>query len=104
MFYLVIAQLRTERAVDLRRALLDDTIRNQKPDGQEIVDSLKRAVLTPDGAVEWSEVCYCESPLAHERQTVLDRFFSEISTRPVDGYQEHSGRRLVEYLDELATG
>lgn len=104
MFYYVTAQLRTEMAGDLRRALLDDTIRNQKPDGQEIVDSLMRAVVTTDGAVEWSEVCYCEPPLAHERQTVLDRFFDEISTRPVDGYQEHRGRRFVEYLDELASG
>lgn len=104
MFYFVTAQLRAETAADLRRALRDDTIHTQKPDGQEIVDAMARAVVTADGTVEWSELCYCEPPLAHERQTVLDRYFDRISIRRVDGYQQHTGRRLAEYLDELAAG
>ena len=79
MFYNVTAQLRTEMAGDLRRALLDDTIRNQKPDGPEIVDSLTRAVVTTDGAVEWSEVCYCEPPLA--TRPILRRDFDSASRR-----------------------
>ena len=102
MFYDVKARLRKEMATELRRALLDDTIRDQKPDGQEIADSMQRAVVTADGAVAWSEMCYCKPPLAHERQTVLDRYFDAISIRPVEGYQHQRGRRLVEYLDELA--
>ena len=104
MFYFVTAQLRVETAADLRRALRDDTIRTQQPDGREIVDAMARAVVTADGTVEWIELCYCETPLAHERQTVLDRYFDRISVRPVDGYQPHTGRRLAEYLDELAAG
>jgi len=49
MFYDVKTQLPKEMAADLRRALLDDTIRNQAPDGQEVGDSMQRAVMTVDG-------------------------------------------------------
>lgn len=104
MFYLVTAQLRAEMAGHLQRALQDNTIRSQKPDGQEIVDAMARAVVTVEGTVEWSEQCYCEPPLAHERHTVFDRYFDRISIRAVDGYQQHTGRRLAEHLEELTAG
>lgn len=102
MHYLVTARLKPETAGALRAALDDGTIARQKPDGAEIVASMQRAVVRPDGAVEWSEVCYCSPPLAHERATVYDRFFTGLETEPVEDYRNHSGRPFLDWLDELA--
>ena len=102
MHYRVRAKLRKETAGDLRRLLQDGTIARQRPDGQEIVESMQRAVVTADGVVEWSEVCYCPTPLQHERSTVYDRFFDNLMTEPVEGCQRHVGRRFLEHLDALA--
>ena len=95
MFYRVTARLKKGMAGSLKQALFDDTIRHQKPDGQEIVDSMERAIVSHDGVVEWSEVCYCDPPLQHERHTVFDRYFDEISIEPVDSYQQHTGNSVV---------
>ena len=103
MHYRVRAQLREETAGELRRLLRDGTIARQKPDGQEIVESMERAVVTESGTIEWSEACYCETPLQHERSTVYDRFFDGLTTEPVDGYQSHDGRPFLDYLDGLAS-
>lgn len=102
MHYRVRAQLREETAGKLRRLLRDGTIARQKPDGQEIVDSMQRAVVTETGAIEWSEVCYCETPLQHERSTVYDRFFDHLTTESIEGYETHAGLPFLEYLDVLA--
>ena len=102
MFYRVRAKLKEHTATEFRRKLLDGTIQNQKPDGQEIVDSMHRAVVTETGDIEWSEVCYCDSPLNHERTTVFDAHFDNLKTEVVEGYQRHDGRPFLDYLDELA--
>ena len=102
MHYRVRGRLREETAGDLGRLLRDGTIARQRPDGQEIVESLQRAVVTKDGVIEWSQVCYCQTPLQHERSTVYDRFFDNLTTEPVDGYQSHVGRPFLEYLDRRA--
>ena len=52
--------------------LNDGTINAQKPDGSEIVASMKRAVVKGD-KVSWYETCFCSPPLQHERSTVYDR-------------------------------
>ena len=77
MYYSVTARFKNEMAVEFIRRLSDDSISGQEPDGQEIVDSMNRARVGKDGLVRWSEVCYCPTPLAHERKTVLDNFFSD---------------------------
>ena len=102
MFYKVRARLKKDTAIELQRRLLDGTIRGQQPDGPEIVDSMQRAVVTDSGDVEWSEVCYCRSPLLHERTTVYDHYFNDLSTELVEGYQRHEGRPFMTYLKELA--
>ena len=101
MVYHVRARFRTSTAEEFRRTLLDGTIASQQPDGQEMVDSMNRAVVTASGDVEWSELCYCQPPLAHERQTVLDHYFDNITTAETAGYQELEGRPFMEYLNEL---
>ena len=103
MHYRVRAQLREETAGELGRLLRDGTIARQKPDGREIVESMERAVVTESGTIEWSQVCYCETPLQHERSTVYDRFFDHLKTEPVDGYLSHAGRPFLDYLDGLAS-
>ncbi len=102
MIYKVNARFKEGSAAEFQRKLLDGTIADQKPDGQEIVDSMNRAVVKESGEIEWSELCYCNPPLAHERQTVLDNHFDDISTEAIESYQEYEGRPFMDHLAELA--
>ena len=102
MIYRVTARFKKTSAAELRRKLLEGTIAEQQPDGPELVDSMNRAVVKESGEIEWSEMCYCSSPLAHERQTVLDQHFDEIATEVVSDYEDHEGRPFMDYLNELA--
>ena len=104
MIYKVRARLKEASAAEFHRKLLDGTIANQRPDGQEIVDSMNRAVVTESGEIQWSETCYCSSPLKHERQTVLDHHFDDISTEVIEAYQAYKGRPFIDYLTELVDG
>ena len=102
VYYRVRARLREETAGELQRLLRDGTIAAQQPDGREIVASMGRAVVKDDGSIEWSSVCYCEPPLQHERSTVYDRFFDDLTTAAADGYPPHAGRPFLEHLARLA--
>jgi len=102
MIYHVRARFREGTAVEFLAKLTDGTIENQRPDGRELVASMKRAVVSEDGHIEWSEVCYCEPPLAHERATVLDLHFDDISAEPIDAHETYSGRAFMDYLHEVA--
>ena len=103
MHYRVSARFRLATAADFHRRLHDGSIQSQKPDGQEIVDSMQRAVVTKDGKIQWSEVCYCKTPLYHERTTVYDQHFDEFQTQVIDGYESYEGRPFMEYLTELVS-
>ncbi len=59
-------------------------------------------MVNESGEIVWSELCYCNSPLAHERQTVLDEHFDDISTEVIEAYEEYEGRPFMDYLAELA--
>ncbi len=102
MVYKVTARLRPGVAGSFLARLTDGTIAAQKPDGQEIVDSMGRAVIDDSGEVAWSEVCYCPTPLAHERHTVLDHVFDELTTKEIDAYEAYVGRPLMAHLEALA--
>ena len=102
MYYKVKARLIENAAAVFYRKLTDGTILNQKPDGREIVESLQRAKVDKSGTVRWSEACYCSSPLAHERATVYDHFFSELETAQADDYVPFEGRDFMAYLAGLA--
>ena len=99
--YRVTARFWEDTAAELRRRLDDGSIAAQQPDGQEIVDSLGRAVVTEMGDVRWSETCYCDPPLAHERATVLDHFFDDLRTEPIDAYEPYEGRPFLGFLQTL---
>ncbi len=99
MHYTVTARFNPKTAAEFHRLLTDGTIESQKPDGKEIVASMKRAKIDGKGVVRWSEVCYCPTPLEHERATVYDRFFDDIQTKEVEDYVEFDGD---EFMDRLA--
>jgi GNAT superfamily N-acetyltransferase len=98
MYYTAQARLIPTAAAEFYRKLTDGTVERQKPDGKEIVASMGRAKIDSAGVVRWSEVCYCPTPLEHERKTVYDRHFTELETEEVEGYVEYEGRSLMEYL------
>ncbi len=102
MIYKVCARLKTGTAADFLEKLTDGTIQNLQPDGPEMVDSMNRAVVTVDGSVEWSEKCFCSTPLAHERATVLDRYFEDISTELIDDYRDYKGEPFMGHLKQFA--
>jgi len=102
MIYEVKATFRPEKASEFWQILGDGTVARQKPDGSEIVASMKRAVVTSDGHVQWSELCYCHLPLKHERETVLDRFFDGIQTNPISNHIDYEGEPFLDYLNRLA--
>ncbi len=102
MIYAVTARLIADRGGEFHRRLTDDTIAAQLPDGAEIVAAMERARLAADGTVRWTETCYCASPLAHERETVLDRYFSDLETEPVAAHEEFDGAPLMAHLAAAA--
>lgn len=104
LIYHVRATLRPETVQELLRKLGDGSIAKQVPDGAEIVASMKRAVIAADGVVEWTELCFCPTPLQHERSTVLDIYFDDITTEPVSAHQAFEGTPLMQHLEAQARG
>ena len=98
MLYAVSAKLITDRAGELFTRLTDGSIAAQRPDGQEIVAAMRRARVGSDGTVRWTETCFCPTPLKHERETVLDRFFTDIETDLIDVSTAVHGEPLMEQL------
>jgi hypothetical protein len=101
MLYAVSAKLISDRAREFRKRLTDGSIAAQRPDGQEIVAAMSRARIASDGTVRGTEACYCPSPLKHERETVLDHYFTDIETTTIDDPVSFDGEPL---MDRLAGG
>ncbi len=101
MHYAVNARFKRETATEFHRLLTDGTIESQKPDGKEIVASMMRARIDETGTAHWSEVCYCPTPLEHERATVYDRFFDDIETEEIDGHMDFEGDEFMGHLVRL---
>jgi len=102
MYYRVSARPIPDAMPEFHRKLTDGTIAAQKPDGREIVASMARARVDPDGAVRWGEQCFCATPLQHERETVYDRYFTDLRTEPADGYIEAEGEPFMDVLARLS--
>ena len=102
MYYAVTARFNSDTAAEFHRLLTDGTIESQKPEGKEIVASMKRAKIDVEGVIRWSELCYCPTPLEHERATVYDRFFSDIETEEIEDYVEFEGDEFMSHLNRLA--
>ena len=98
MLYAVTAKLIPQRAAEFHTRLTDGSIAAQRPDGEEIVAAMARARVAADGTVRWTETCYCPTPLAHERATVLDRYFTDIETKLIDEPSALDGEPLMARL------
>jgi len=85
---------------DFYKKLTDGTIQNQKPDGQEIVNSMKRAKITESNVIQWSEMCFCPTPLKHERETVYDHFLTNLETEIIDDHIEFDGESFFNFLEK----
>ena len=103
MQYVVTARPIVAEMASFWSLLNDGTINAQKPDGAEIVASMKRAVIG-GGKVSWYETCYCNPPLLHERSTVYDRFFSNVEIEPHVGPVHLEGERFWDQLRAWNTG
>jgi len=101
MIYSVKAKFIEEKMKEFFHKLTDGTIENQKPDGTEILNSMKRAKITESGVIQWSEMCFCSAPLKHERQTIYDKFFSDMEIKIIDDYTEFEGKLFFDYLKEF---
>ena len=100
MIYKVKARFDFGKADDFLRKLQDGTIEGQQPDGPEIVNSMNRAIIESDGYVSWTEMCFCSTPLKHERATVYDTFFSDFKIQPISEHQSLEGVSFVKKLGQ----
>ncbi len=98
MIYTVKARYINEKMPEFFRKLTDGTIQNQKPDGEEIVTAMKRAKITESNTIQWSEMCFCPTPLKHERETVYDHFLTDMETEIIDDYVEYEGEFFMDFL------
>jgi hypothetical protein len=98
MIYKVKARVIDDTIGEFHRKLADGTVAKQRPDGEEIIASMKRAVLTGPGVAEWYEMCFCPTPLQHERQTQYDFYFTDMTTDVAEGYGRLQGASLWSYM------
>ena len=101
MIYSIKGKFIQEKMQEFFQKLTDGTIENQKPDGLEIISSMKRAKITEPGIIQWSEMCFCSPPLKHERQTVYDKYFSELEINQIEDYADFKGESFFNFLKKL---
>jgi hypothetical protein len=90
MFYLVRAKPDKNRLEMLGKELVTGKIVQMKPFGEALSYSLNNAKIDskdPNYAL-WVEEDYCSPPLAMERESVLDRYFSDITVERVESEQD----------------
>ncbi len=100
MIYSIKAKYNEEKMGEFYQKLTDGTIQNQKPDGQEIVNSMKRAKITSSKMIQWSEMCFCSPPLKHERETIYNHFLIDLETKIIDDYVEFDGESFFDFLEK----
>lgn len=98
MKYKVQANLITDKAAAFYEVLTDGTVQNQRPDGDAIVSAMREAKITGPDTIEWYETCYCASPLKHERETVYDKYLTNIATDLVEQVGDIEGESFWDYL------
>ncbi|MEK0376330.1 MAG: hypothetical protein QQN51_04295 [Nitrosopumilus sp.] len=98
MIHSVKARYIEEKMGEFYQKLTEGTIQNQKPDGNEIINSMKRAKITEPNVIQWSETCFCSPPLKHERETVYNYFLTNLKTDIIDEYVEYDGEFFMDFL------
>ena len=99
VIYSIRARPVSGRMDEFYRMLTDGTIGRQKPDGNEIQSSMRRAKISESGTVRWSEMCFCSPPIKHERETVYDRFFTDFEIEPIPDHVDFEGQPFFKFLE-----
>ena len=100
MLYRVKAKFHNDLLKEFFNKLTDGTIENQKPDGLEILASMKRAKIKDDISLEWYESCFCVTPLKHERESIYDTYLYDFKTTLVDEVKDDiEGNSFWEYME-----
>jgi len=99
MNYQVTAKFHKDQLAEFFKKLSDGTIESQKPDGAEILNSMKRAIIKEDESLKWFETCFCATPLKHERETIYDTYFYEMKITLVEKHQELQGKLFWDYME-----
>jgi len=98
MLYKVQARFIEGKAEEFYQKLTDGTIKKQRPDGKEIIASMNRAKIDSTGLINWIETCYCPTPLAHERMTIYDNFFTDMKTEVIEDHVDFEGDSFMESI------
>ncbi len=86
--YLVRARPRNNLP-DLWKELNSGKISRLRPFGKTLQYGLDNAKINPkDGYVLWIEEDYCTPPLAMERESVLDKYFEDITVQRIASEKE----------------
>ncbi len=95
-FYIVRAKPRKELLENLHKELNSGKISKMRPFGQALQYSLENARVDTENLdyAIWVEEDYCSPPLAMERESVLDRYFGDISVQKVES--EEGAWRLID--------
>lgn len=95
-FYIVRAKPRKELLENLHKELNSGKISKMRPFGQALQYSLENARVNTENLdyAIWVEEDYCSPPLAMERESVLDRYFGDISVQKVES--EEDAWRLID--------
>ncbi len=101
MIYKVRARISESKSKEFYQLLNGGSLKDQAPDGPEIRASMDRATIDSSGLVRWTETCYCPTPLAHERATVYDKYFSDMQTEETEDYETFDGESFIEHLSKL---
>ena len=73
----------------LRKELNSGEISRLRPFGKTLQYGLDNAKFDPkDGYALWIETDYCTTPLAMERESVLDRYFEDIKVQLIASEKE----------------
>lgn len=98
MIYRVKAKFNFDKAQKFYKMLTGGYIEKQRPDGPEMVSSMKRATMDENGDINWTEMCFCPTPLQHERATFYDDYFTEMETDPISDHEVVEGKSFMQKL------
>ena len=83
-FYLVCAVPKHGLMEELSARLAQDEFIAVKPFGRTLTHSLRNARMRRDGLAVREEEDYCSSPLAQEREAILDAYFGDLRVEAVN--------------------
>lgn len=97
-YYLVRAKTIADKLEELKARLESGEIRQMRPFGTALDESLRGARVQSEGFLIWEENDYCVPPLAMERAAVLDDYFTQLEVEEV---QKGKGWKQIEALPRL---